>query len=151
MNKFTGNPVVTAKLVAGTDSYDIEVGTSISSVTVEHPYEDVVYTDATVVGLSLARRPGINNTGKILDGIPTKWYQTDDVANIHNAAEYFVVDKIEVTTGADDTLEYHVIPVDAIKEITVGGASGSAAKASVAPKAATTTPTVAPKTPEVAK
>lgn len=124
MSKFIGNPIVAMNLVSGDTSYKMEIGTVIDSITVEHPYEDVVYENATIVAMSLAQRVGINNTGKILDGIPTKWYQGDDLANIRNAADYFVVDaiKVEIAPAEDapegTAPETHIIPISKIKEIT---------------------------------
>lgn len=118
MSKFIGNPIVSMNLVSGDTSYKMEIGTVLESVTVEHPYEDVVYENATIVAMSLAQRVGINNTGKILDGIPTKWYQGDDLANIRNAADYFVVDAIKVEVGEEDAKETHIIPISKIKELT---------------------------------
>lgn len=118
MSKFIGNPIVAMNLVSGDTSYKMEIGTAIDSITVEHPYEDVVYENATIVAMSLAQRVGINNTGKILDGIPTKWYQGDDLANIRNAADYFVVDAIKIEIGEEDAKETHIIPISKIKEIT---------------------------------
>lgn len=118
MSKFIGNPIVAMNLVSGDTSYKMEIGTVIDSITVEHPYEDVVYENATIVAMSLAQRVGINNIGKILDGIPTKWYQGDDLANIRNAADYFVVDAIKVEVGEEDAKETHIIPISKIKELT---------------------------------
>ena len=59
MSKFIGNPIVSMNLVSGDTSYKMEIGTVLESVTVEHPYEDVVYEYATIIAMSLAQRVGV--------------------------------------------------------------------------------------------
>lgn len=118
MPKYFGNPVVSMNLTAADVSYLMKVGDKIDSITVAGPYEDTVYESATILAFSLDRKISKNNTGKILDGIPTKMYSPDDMANIRNAEEYFMVDSMLIEMGEDDSKTTAIIPIDKIKNIT---------------------------------
>lgn len=115
MSKYIAVPVVSCHLVASESSYLLKIGDKIDSITVAGPYKETVYENATVVAISLDRRTSVNSFGKILDGIPTNQYHTDDKANIRSAEDYYIVDSIMVAMEDESTA---IIPIDHITAIT---------------------------------
>lgn len=112
MSEFVGNPVVALNLVGKGATYYMTIGTAIESMTIARPYEDEVVS-GTIVGISLDRRNSRNAIGAIYDGIPTARYATDDIAGIHNAANYFKGYQIALETE-NGTM---IIPISMIKAV----------------------------------
>ena len=109
--KDPANPTADAVTVAVGDTVGLTlVGVGVASETVS----------GTVVGLSLKQRPQNAKSCRIYDGIPTNQFKTDDMAGLHNAAEYFEGERIAVKL-ADDTIR--IVPVGTIREITITAAS----------------------------
>lgn len=104
--KDPSNPEAEAVAVAVGDTVDLTlVGPCGANETVS----------GTVVGMSLTRRPQNAKSCRIYDGIPTNQYKTDDLAGLHNAADYFEGERIAVKLE-DGTVR--IVPIGTIREVT---------------------------------
>lgn len=112
MFKFTAKPVVSLDMIGSDATYRLEIGTVIESMTIARPYEDEVVS-GTVVAIALAPKAG-GYTCRIYDGIASQQYQSDGVAGIISAADYFTGDKIALA-NADGKVR--VFDIDRIKAI----------------------------------
>lgn len=115
-----GVPVVTMNLVLKGQRYHMELGAKIAKIEIRHPYENLILKNVTLTGIELAANTSKNNATEIYDGIPTSRYQTDDIAGIHNASDYYRVGAIMVTGEPEkedeDPISYKVM-VDQIESL----------------------------------
>lgn len=122
-----GKPVISMMLVIDEVETALAIGDEVKlSVSGPNGAYDV---SGELVAISLGQKPAPSRCGTIYDGVPTHCFQTDDLANIHNAADYFAVDFIMVKTPAEtegDPDTYTKIPVQKIKSVSTStGTPGS--------------------------
>ncbi len=123
-----GKPVISMKLVIDETETALAIGDEVE-LTVSGPNGTYDVT-GELVAISLGQKPAPSRCGAIYDGVPTHCFQTDDLANIHNAADYFAVDFIMVKTPAEtegDPDTYTKIPVQKIKSASVSAGDDSGA------------------------
>jgi len=118
MGMYTSTPVVSLLLknnaAEDAEPVTVEIGSAVE-MTVTSPCKEPTTYSGTVVGISLARRSAPPKNCIIYDGIPTNQYQTDDIAGLHNAADYFMGERIALKLE-DETIR--IVPIGAIMEIT---------------------------------
>lgn len=125
MSYAVGKPVISMELVIGETETALAIGDSVE-LTVSGPNGDYTVS-GELVAISLNQKPVNHYHGANYDGIPTQCFQSDDLANIHNAADYFAVDYIMVKTpaeeeGGKDT--FTKVPVYKIKSTGAGAGTG---------------------------
>lgn len=134
MSYAIGKPVVSANIVIDETETAVAVGDSVSGMVVVGPRGEYEVS-GTVVGISLGRKSTNHPLGPIFDGVPTFTFESDDLANIHNAVDYFEVDYLMIEVPAEtegDPSTFERVPVNKIKamsggitEDTTGDESGS--------------------------
>lgn len=127
MSYAIGKPVVSANIVIDEEVTELKIGDSVSGMVVVgngSSYE----VSGTVVGISLGRVERNSHLGPIFDGVPTFKFESDDMANIHNAADYFEVDFLMVEVEGEDEgakPTYVKVPVRKIKAMSGGVDEGT--------------------------
>lgn len=125
MSYAIGKPIVSANIVIGETETEIAIGDSVSGMVVVGG-TGLYEVSGDVVAISLGRKETNGYLGPIFDGVPTFKFESDDTANIHNAADYFEVDflMIEVAAAEEGGKPTYVkVPVNKIKAMS-GGLEG---------------------------